>query len=127
MKGMVLVLSRHRVASLWKCSSLVRILSLVVLLPLMTAPALAQTITSTIHGTIKDAQGAVVSGAEVTVKSTALGIERTATSDADGFYRVTALPAGTYSISVSHSGFAPRSFDNVELTLNRTLDLDIPL
>ena len=94
---------------------------------LTAATALAQTTISTIEGTIKDAQGSVVSGAQVVVKSQSLGIERTATSDADGFYRVTALPAGNYSITISHTGFATRTFDNVELTLNRTLTLDIPL
>ena len=103
-------------------------LGLLLLFPLITSqPALAQTTTSTIEGTIKDAQGSVVAGAQVGVKSAALGIERNTTSDAAGFYRVTALPAGTYSLTISHSGFAPRTFENIELTLNRTLTLDIPL
>ena len=103
-------------------------LGLLLLLPFITAqPALAQTTISTIEGTIKDSQGSVVAGAQVVVKSAALGIERTATSDADGFYRVTALPAGIYSLTISHTGFSTRTFDNIELTLNRTLTLDIPL
>src|ERR1044072_3567198 len=101
---------------------------LVVLCFLLTAAtASAQTTISTIEGTIKDAQGSVVAGAQVVVKSQSLGIERTATSDANGFYRVTALPAGKYSITISHTRFATRTFDDVELTLNRTLTLDIPL
>lgn len=102
-------------------------LSVVLCLLFFMNSALAQTTTSTIEGTIKDAQGSVVAGAQIVVRSAALGIERTATSDADGFYRVTALPAGNYSLSVSHTGFAVRTFDNIELTLNRTLKLDIPL
>ena len=97
------------------------------LLSLLAASALAQTTVSTIEGTIKDAQGSVVAGAQVVVKSAALGIERTATSDADGFYRIAALPAGNYSLTITHAGFARRDFDNVELTVNRTLTLDIPL
>ncbi|HEX5886021.1 MAG TPA: TonB-dependent receptor, partial [Pyrinomonadaceae bacterium] len=101
---------------------------LVVLCFLLTAAtASAQTTISTIEGTIKDAQGSVVAGAQVLVKSQTLGIERTATSDANGFYRITALPAGNYSITISHTGFATRTFEDVELTLNRTLTLDIPL
>jgi outer membrane receptor protein involved in Fe transport len=101
---------------------------LVVLCFLLTAAtAMAQTTISTIEGTIKDARGCVVRGGEVMVMSLSVGIERTATSDANGYYRVTALPAGNYSITISHSGFATRTFDNVELTLNRTLALDIPL
>src|SRR6185369_9138654 len=97
------------------------------LLSLMVAPVLAQTTVSTIEGTIKDPQGSVVSGAQVVVKSAALGIERTATSDADGFYRIAALPAGNYSLTITHSGFATRTVEDVELTVNRTLSLDIPL
>jgi hypothetical protein len=101
---------------------------LLILFPLLIAPsALAQTTVSTIEGTIKDAQGSVVSGAQVVVKSAAIGLERTVTTDANGFYRVTALPAGIYSLAVSHTGFANRNFDNIELTVNRTLTLDIPL
>ena len=96
-------------------------------LALVTPTALAQTTVSTIEGTIKDAQGSVVSGATVVAKSTTLGIERTSTSDENGFYRLAALPAGTYSLSITHSGFATKNFENVELTVNRTLSLDIPL
>jgi Carboxypeptidase regulatory-like domain/TonB dependent receptor/TonB-dependent Receptor Plug Domain len=105
----------------------VLVLCAAVLLSLIAAPALAQTTVSTIEGTIKDAQGSVVSGAQVVVKSAALGIERTATSDAAGFYRITALPAGNYSLAITHAGFATRNFEDVELTVNRTLTLDIPL
>src|ERR1041385_1536373 len=100
------------------------VLFLLLLFPLS---ALAQTTISTIEGTIKDAQGSVVSGAQIAIKSPAMGIERTATSDANGFYRVTALPAGNYSLTISHSGFSTRTFDDIELTVNRTLTLDIPL
>lgn len=103
------------------------VLCAAVLLSLMPAPAAAQTTVSTIEGTIKDPQGSVVAGAQVVVKSAALGIERTATSDAEGFYRITALPAGNYSLTITHTGFATRTFDDVELTVNRTLRLDIPL
>jgi outer membrane receptor protein involved in Fe transport len=86
----------------------------------------AQTTTSTVEGTVKDAKGAVVAGVQVTIKSAALGLERSATSDANGFYRITALQAGVYALTVTHTGFATRSMD-VELTVNRTATLDIDL
>src|SRR5688500_20080127 len=66
-------------------------------------PVAAQTTTSTIEGTIGDARKAVVAGAQVGVKNSARGIERTANTDENGFYRVTALPAGTYRLAVSRS------------------------
>jgi hypothetical protein len=91
------------------------------------AVAIAQTTTATIEGTITDAKGGVVAGSQVTARSTASGVERSTTSDENGFFRITALPAATYSLSVSTSGFAPRTFDNVELTVNRTVTLDVIL
>jgi carboxypeptidase family protein/TonB-dependent receptor-like protein len=89
--------------------------------------AAAQTTTSTIEGTITDAKKAVVAGAQIIVKNPALGIERTVNTDAEGFFRVTALPAGIYSVAASATGFAPRNFENIEVTLNRTLRFDVEL
>ena len=64
------------------------------------AVATAQTTTATVEGTITDAKGSVVPGSQVTARSSTLGVERSTTSDAEGFFRITALPAGTYSLSV---------------------------
>lgn len=89
-------------------------------------PALAQT-TSNIEGTVKDPSGAVLPGAEVKATSTSLAIERTTTTNEEGFYRITALPAGNYTITASARGFANSTIQNVELTINRTIALDIQL
>ncbi len=93
---------------------------------LFCLPATAQT-TSNIEGTIKDARGAVVKGAQIAASSASLSVERTTTSDENGFYRLAALPAGTYAITVSASGFSNSSFSNVELLVNRTVSLDVQL
>src|SRR4030095_7254715 len=77
----------------------------VLFLSVVTPTALAQTTVSTIEGTIKDEKESVVAGANIVAKSTTLGIERTTTSDENGFYRIAALPAGTYSLSISHAVF----------------------
>src|SRR5690349_4343968 len=89
-------------------------------------PALAQT-TSNIEGTVKDPSGAVLPGAEVKATSTSLAIDRTTTTNEEGFYRITALPAGNYTITASARGFANSTIQNVELTINRTIALDIQL
>ncbi len=103
------------------------LLILVLALLVFPLPALAQTTTSTIEGNINDAQKSVVAGAQVIVKNPSAGIERTVNTNAEGFFRVTALPAGIYTISVSASGFASRNFENIEVTLNRTLRFDVDL
>ena len=58
----------------------------------------AQTIVGRISGTVKDATGAVVPAATVTVTNTATNLTRTAMTDEDGFYTVTNLPVGTYTV-----------------------------
>lgn len=93
---------------------------------LLSSGAAAQTTTSTIEGVITDANGAVVAGAEVKARGTALASERRVMSDAQGFYRLTALAAGTYTLTVSRAGFAT-STSNIELTLNRVVTFDVYL
>jgi Carboxypeptidase regulatory-like domain/TonB dependent receptor-like, beta-barrel len=95
-------------------------------LTVQSSTAWAQTTTATVEGNVKDAKGAVVSGAQVTIKSASLGLERTTTSDENGFYRLTALPAGKYTVTASQSGFAKLTQD-LELTVNRTSRLDFDL
>jgi len=86
----------------------------------------AQTTTSTIEGTVTDPNGAVVAGATVTASGTTLATERSVVTDNNGFYRLTALPAGMYTLTITQSGFASGSFQ-VELTLNRVATFDAQL
>lgn len=72
--------------------------------------ASAQDYTSgSLSGTVLDASGAPVSGAAVTVKSNAQGFTRSFTTDGSGQFRSSALPAGSYSVSISKEGFQPTS------------------
>lgn len=102
------------------------IFSLSVMCLLFSLGVTAQTITSTIEGIVTDPNGAVIAGATVKAAGTTLAAERTATTDAEGFYRLTALPAGTYTLTVSGSGFAT-STSSLELTLNRVATIDVRL
>jgi len=108
------------------CNTLLILPLVLLLLHLWSAGAAAQTTTSTVEGTVTDANGAVVAGAEVKATAATLASERTTATDSEGFYRLTALPAGTYTVTVSRSGFATSS-SNIELTLNRVVTFDIKL
>src|SRR5215469_4242512 len=79
-----------------------RILAFVVL---AAASLVAQTFRGTILGTVTDPSGAVVTGAKVTVKNVNTGLERTTQTSADGSYSVPELPIGTYTVTVTQSGF----------------------
>src|SRR5215470_11337329 len=107
-----------------RCSSLTVLFGALFILHLLSSSITAQTTTSTIKGIVRDITGAVVAGAEIKVSGTALATERSATTDAEGFYRLPALPAGTYKLTVSKAGFST-STANIELTLNLVLTVDV--
>ncbi|MGC1492031.1 MAG: TonB-dependent receptor, partial [Candidatus Acidiferrum sp.] len=86
----------------------------------------AQT-TSTIQGTITDKQGLAVGAAELHLSGDVIGTSRTATTDSGGTYAFPSIPAGTYSLTVSHAGFSTRSFNDLVVTLNRTLTFNVVL
>src|ERR1700757_5118057 len=65
----------------------------------------AQTFRGTILGTVTDPSGAVVAGAKVTVKNTGTGLERATETSGDGSYSLPELPIGTYTVTVSQTGF----------------------
>ena len=72
----------------------------------LCSSAYAQSSTvGSISGTVRDAQGGVVSGAEITVTEETTGQVRTATADEDGFYTVPSLPVGRYTVSTGAQGF----------------------
>ena len=97
----------------------------VTLILLLSAWQLAAQTTSTIEGTVRDKQGLAVAGAQVRATSSAMAVQLTATTDAEGNYRITTLPPGIYEIKVSKDGFQSEVFKNIEVTLNRTLAFDM--
>jgi Ca-activated chloride channel family protein len=72
--------------------------------------------TGQIAGTVRDSSGAVMPGVRVEVTSPAL-IEkvRSTTTDKDGQYRITGLPAGIYTVRFSLDGFATHQRSGVEV------------
>src|ERR1700756_2311437 len=68
---------------------------------LLTHTLLAQTFRGTILGTVTDRSGAVVSGATVTAKNEATGLERTTQTGITGSYTIPELPLGTYSVRIT--------------------------
>ncbi len=58
-----------------------------------------------INGTVKDQNDAVVSGANIKATNTATGVEKTTTTNSDGFYQFTGVLPGEYSISVNAGNF----------------------
>jgi hypothetical protein len=80
-----------------------------------------------LSGTVRDESGAVLPGATVTVTNVATNLSRTAITDSRGLYRAAALAPGTYRVSVSLSGFAPLTRDELVLALGQAPEVDFTL
>src|SRR5258705_6380893 len=68
------------------------------------APAYSQPSTGRLGGVVRDATGAAVPGATVTITNAATNATQTVTSSADGSYSAN-VPPGTYTVTVSLRGF----------------------
>ncbi len=97
-------------------------------LSLASAPAaLAQANTGAVRGEVKDAQGATVRDATVTLTSLATKIARTATTNEAGIYQFGAVDPGDYKIVVTLSGFKTFEVEHTDVTLAATSTVDIAL
>jgi hypothetical protein len=87
-----------------------------------------QDITSgTIQGTVSDEQGAVVPGATVEARNVDTNFSRTFTTDSDGRFTFLSMPSGRYVVSVTKTGFGKLNQENVDVTVGRSVSLDITL
>ncbi|MBA3439886.1 MAG: TonB-dependent receptor, partial [Pyrinomonadaceae bacterium] len=91
------------------------------------SPVKAQAITGRISGTVTDPAGAVLPNVSVTVTNEATNLARTVTTDGDGFYTVTNLPAGNYIVVVEQSGFKKFLKNGNNLTADGRLTVDLAL
>ena len=82
--------------------------SALLVIALLMAPSLmAQSLVSgDLAGTVTDPSGAVVTGASVNLRNNATGQTRTTTTNSNGNYRFSLLPPGTYTVSVTATGFS---------------------
>lgn len=80
--------------------------------------------TASIRGSIRDARGAVIRGATVSLESETKAFRRTQVANEDGNYVFTALPPDTYRIEVSAAGFKKTVFSGVQAAVDTSRDLD---
>src|SRR5262249_29400133 len=83
--------------------------------------------TASITGTVRDASGAIVPGAEVSIVSNAIGVTRAATTNADGAYLAPGLPAGKYDLSVRAKGFKVYQAQGIVLQVADKVRVDVTL
>src|SRR5918911_2564277 len=87
----------------------------------------AQSNAADLRGFVRDPQGAAVAGATVTARNPAVNLERSATTDSEGFYQIINLTPGDYEVTVEAANFKRAVLPAVKLTVGQRADLDIPL
>jgi hypothetical protein len=94
-------------------------------LTLCASPILAQSAgTGALTGTVTDPTGAVVPNVTVTLTNTETNQSRTATTGADGAYKFTLVPPGTYRVRFSAAGFKTADVGGVTINVTETPTLD---
>ena len=91
---------------------------------LLSALSFGQAISGDLTGVVKDASGAYVANSSVEVTNLATGFKQTTTTNAQGEYRFSNLPAGHYSVDVSAPGMKG-GYRDVEVTLNKVATANI--
>ncbi len=92
------------------------------------SPLAGQESLSTLRGTVKDATGAVVAGAEVTATEVATNIKaRVASSDTQGNYEMPGLKAGVYQLRAVLAGFKTFQANDIQLASSQIRRVDVAL
>ncbi|MCR4375484.1 MAG: TonB-dependent receptor [Acidobacteria bacterium] len=99
---------------------LIRFALLALLLACASTPAFAQgSSTSSLSGSVVDADGGAIPGATVIVKNNATGVSIEAVSNSTGQFSFPGLTAGTYTVTVSLTGFKTYVANDVRLLASR--------
>ena len=106
---------RKYIAVLW---------SILALWVISSASVAAQEVYARIQGTVTDASGGGVPGAEIRATNAQTGVSTTVTTEPDGKFQFLQLPVGRYEVSVNKSGFRTFTARNILLVLNQIYDLN---
>ncbi|HEY9715739.1 MAG TPA: TonB-dependent receptor, partial [Chroococcales cyanobacterium] len=91
------------------------------------AAVMAQETTGGLQGTVKDASGAIVSGAKVVLTSPSLIGSKELITDTSGYYRFANLPPGTYLLTISAQGFKTFKRDSIVIEVGHLPTVDASL
>ena len=94
---------------------------------LLATPLAAQILYGSIVGVVKDAQGAVVPGATITIVSQETNLTRETTADAQGNYSIGNVLPGRYDVKISLQGFREAVRTGVPVTIGQISRVDATL
>ena len=106
----------------------IRCLALVCcLFTIATVRSHAQSTFGSILGTVRDATGSLVQGAEVTLVNVGTTARRVETTDSTGNYSFRNIEVGTYKLAIAAPGFQTSSLPEIPLTARETRRVDAVL
>ncbi len=94
---------------------------------LTASTAMAQFDTAAVVGTVRDASGAVVPTAKVTLTGIETGISIVRIAGGDGNYEFAAVRPGKYVVTAEKTGFAVALVDDVQVQVGARLRVDLQL
>ena len=104
-----------------------RMVSISAIALLLTAVTLAQTDVGSISGFVKDPSGGVIPQAKVVLKNESTGQQFPTVTNGSGYYTVTNLQPGPYTVSAEAKGFKRYESSQNTLVANSALTLDVNL
>jgi hypothetical protein len=94
---------------------------------LTVLPVEAQQTTGSLQGLVEDSTGGALPGVNVQARQLETGYSRLAVTDAQGVYRLTALPVGRYDVTVELSGFRTIERQGIVINVGQVVDLNFSL
>src|SRR5215470_3700067 len=101
--------------------------AMLALLLVWGSPIMAQHIRGALEGSVADQNGAVISGAKVSVKNDATNVEVRVTANDRGYFNVQNLEAGTYTVTVDQAGFRKYVAKDVTVKVGAVTPLNVAL
>src|SRR5271155_4279407 len=84
-------------------------------------------VTGSIQGVVRDRSQGAIAGAQLTIINVETNLRYQETTGPDGSYRVLALPAGNYKLSVTAGGFRAFVETGIVVKVNDQLQIDVTL
>ena len=101
-----------------------RALLLALLFSLLAVNAHAQ-FKASLQGTVTDPNGAAVAGAKVNITEQSTGLSRETLTSDQGFYRISELPPGRYTVTVQAAGFKQSISKDVDVKAEEPRGFDV--
>lgn len=80
-----------------------------------------------VQGTVKDSTGGLVPEAKVTLTNTETGTAQEATTSSEGYYRISGLSPGKYTLTVEKAGYKKSVLENLGINAEAVQGLDVAL